>query len=214
MKRVLIVSGGNVNRDIIKELMKDNDFTHVIAVDKGLEALDEQKIMPDHIIGDFDSVNEKILDKYKQEEIIIHKLDTEKDYTDTHMGLKLAIELGANEILITGATGSRIDHTIANIHLLEETLQENILCKIIDNNSELIVIDRDTKIKKDDKYKYISLIPLTNEVTGITLRGFKYKLENSTLRIGQSIGISNEQIEDIAHIEIQKGKLIVVKARD
>lgn len=70
------------------------------------------------------------------------------------------------------------------------------------------------KIKRDNKYKYISIIPLTTQVTGLTLNGMKYPLENHTLTVGNSLGISNEQIEETAEIEIKQGILILIKARD
>ena len=66
----------------------------------------------------------------------------------------------------------------------------------------------------DSQYKYISLLPLTTKVTGITLKGFKYLLENGTLKIGESIGVSNEQIEEEAIIEVKKGILVVIKSKD
>jgi len=214
MKESLIVSGGNVDKNNIAKLIEENSFTYIIAVDKGVEILDALGVIPDNIIGDFDSVNIEILKKYEDMNIAIHKLETEKDYTDTHMALKLAIELGSSEITIAGAIGSRIDHTLSNIHLLDEANSKNVQCKIVDEKNEIMVIDKNIMIEKDEKYKYISLIPLTDEVEGVTLEGFKYGLENRTLKIGESIGISNEQVSDIAQIKIEKGKLIVIKSKD
>ncbi len=62
--------------------------------------------------------------------------------------------------------------------------------------------------------KYISLIPLTTEVEGLTLVGFKYPLKNAKLSIGISLGVSNEILQDIARIELSKGILIVIESRD
>ena len=212
MNKTLIVSGGNTNKNYINQLIRDNTFTNVIAVDKGLEALGEINILPEYIIGDFDSVDKEILNKYKNRDVEIRELNPEKDYTDTHMAIKLAMELGSDEVVITGAIGTRIDHVIANIHIMKEGLEKNIDCKIIDEYSEIIIINKDTKIEKENKY--ISLIPLTTEVFGVTLEGFKYKLENATLRVGDSIGISNEVISETATIRIGEGILIVIKARE
>lgn len=213
MIKTLIVSGGIVEDNIL-EIFK-NEFDYIIASDRGLEELDKINIMPNYIIGDFDSIDKKILDKYiNNKNVVIKKLNPEKDYTDTHMALKLAIELKSTEITIIGALGTRIDHTIANIHILKEALEKNVECKIINIKNEIQLINKKTILELDDDYKYISLIPLTTKVSGVTLKGFKFPLNNAILEIGKSIGISNEQIENYAEIDLKEGILIVIKSKD
>lgn len=213
MIKTLIVSGGNVEDNILNKF--EDGFDYIIASDRGLEELDKYNIIPNYIIGDFDSIDKKVLDKYiNNKNVEIKKLNPEKDYTDTHMALKLAIDLKSTEITIIGAIGTRLDHTIANIHILKETLEKNIECKIIDKRNEIQLINKKTILKMDDKYKYISLIPLTTKVSGVTLKGFKYSLEKATLEIGHSIGVSNEQIEKHAEIDLEKGILILIKSKD
>ncbi len=97
---------------------------------------------------------------------------------------------------------------------MKEALENNIKAVIVDRNNEIQLINKKTIIKKDNKYKYISIIPLTTEVTGVTLKGMKYSLNNYNLKIGNSLGISNEQIEENAEIELSSGILIIIKSRD
>ena len=211
MIKTLIITGGNVEELICKT----NQFDYIIASDRGLEVLDKYKILPDYIIGDFDSIDKNILGKYvDNKNIIIKELNPEKDYTDTHMALKLAIDLKSTDITVLGAIGTRIDHTIANIHILKETLNNNIACKIVDSRNEIQLIDKKTILELDSNYKYISLIPLTTKVEGISLKGFKYPLLDATLKIGHSIGVSNEQLEDYAEIDLKEGILILIKSKD
>ena len=213
MIKTLIVSGGNVEDNILNELKGKVDY--IIASDRGLEELDKNNVIPNYIIGDFDSINKKILDKYvNNKNVVVKKLNPEKDYTDTHMALKLAIQLKSTDITILGAIGTRLDHTIANVHILKEALDNNAECKIINSNNEIQLINKITTIKFNDNYKYISLIPLTTKASGITLKGFKYHLENASLEIGQSIGISNEQIDEYAEIDLKKGVLMLIKSKD
>lgn len=213
MIKTLIVSGGNVEDNILNGLKEK--FDYVIASDRGLETLDKYNVIPNYIVGDFDSINKNILDKYiNNRNIVVKKLNPEKDYTDTHMALKLAMELESTNIIILGGIGTRIDHTIANIHILKDTLENNIECKIIDNRNEIQLINKKTTVEFNDNYKYISLIPLTTKIEGITLKGFKYPLNNATLEIGKSIGVSNEQIENCAEIDLEKGILILIKSKD
>ena len=196
--------------------MKKIHGQNIIAVDSGLDTLYKLKIIPKHIVGDFDSVSSKILEFYKKKsQSIFHKFNAEKDNTDTDIALRLAIKLKSSKITILGALGKRMDHAIANIHILKDALEANIPCHIIDEHNRIYLINNEITIEKGKSYgKYISLIPLTSTVEGLTLTGFKYPLNKYNLEIGTSLGVSNEIIQDRAHIEMEKGILIVIESRD
>lgn len=141
--------------------------------------------------------------------------DPEKDNTDTDIALQLAIELKSSTITIMGALGKRMDHTIANIHILKYALDAKIPCEIWDANNRIYLIEDTHTFYKNKTYgKYISFIPLTSIVKGVTLKGFQYPLQNDCLSIGISLGVSNEIIEEVASIEIKSGILIVVESKD
>lgn len=108
-----------------------------------------------------------------------------------------------------------MDHAIANIHILKDALESEILCQILDEHNRIYLINKEMTLEKEKIYgKYVSLIPLTSTVEGLTLTGFKYPLNNYDLPVGTSLGISNEMIEDRAHIKMEKGILIVIESRD
>lgn len=210
----LIVTGGETNKNFIEEHLNHNKYDIIIAVDKGLEIFDTCGIKPQYIVGDFDSIDKNILIKYEKENLEIIRLNPEKDLTYTHSAIELAINKGGTDITIIGAIGTRMDHTIANIHILKIALDKDIQIKIIKENNEIRLINKDTEVYKDNIYKYLSLIPLTTKVEGVSLKGLKYLLDDATLYIGDSIGVSNEQSEDIAEIKIKKGILILIRSRD
>lgn len=210
----LIISGGELEQEFLLQFIKDKQIDYIIAVDKGLEVLNRVNLFPNYIIGDFDSISKGTLDQYNSDNIKIIKLNPEKDYSDTHMALKLAIELKSNEVYILGALGKRMDHAIANIHVMKEALDNDIKCKIVDTNNEIELITiGENKVEKS-VYKYVSLIPLTTQVKGITLSGFKYPLENAVLSIGHSIGVSNEIVDKKATIVIKEGIFIMIRSKD
>lgn len=212
----LIVTGGNVDLDLLNNYYNTNKDLLIIAVDKGLESLYKLNIIPHHIVGDLDSVSREILEHYKKvSNIEIHKYNPEKDYTDTDIALKLAIALNVSSITIIGATGTRIDHMLANIHILTYTLDSQIPCYILDANNKIYLTDNSITLNKNEIYgKYISLIPLTTSVEGLTLKGFKYPLDNYCLTVGKSLGVSNEIIENIATISLKSGILILIESKD
>lgn len=212
----LIISGGEINLDFLYKYYNDNKNSTIIAVDKGLNALHELNILPNHIVGDFDSINKETLSLYSNNpNIVIHKYNPEKDYTDTDIAIKLAIDLNSSCINIIGGFGNRIDHLLANIHILMHGLNANIPCYLLDKTNKVYLVNNTTTICKDTAYgKYISLIPLTSSVNGLTLDGFKYPLKDYALPIGVSLGISNEIVDDIVTISFTEGVLIVIESRD
>ena len=173
-------------------------------------------MIPNHIVGDFDSVDAEILKFYQNKtQVIFHKYNPEKDNTDTDIALQLAIQLNSSTITIMGALGKRMDHALSNIHILNYALEAKIPCQIVDTYNKIYLVKNNITLYKNKIYgKYISLIPLTSTVEGLTLTGFKYLLNNDSLAIGKSLGVSNEIVEDVAHIELKEGILIVIESRD
>lgn len=197
-------------------MLKNIDGQNIIAVDRGLEELYKLGIFPNHVVGDFDSVSTEVLQYYQNSpQVIFHQYNPEKDNTDTDIAIQLAIELKSSHITIIGALGKRMDHAISNIHILKYALEAKIPCQIIDAHNRIYLVNNNITIHKNNIYgKYISLIPLTTEIQGLTLKGFKYPLENASLSIGISLGVSNEIVEEIATIELEKGILIIIESKD
>lgn len=213
----LIIAGGNIENEDLESYYKDHTSEfNIIAVDKGLEILYKFKLIPNHVVGDFDSVDIGILRYYQNNhQVKFHQYDPEKDNTDTDIAIQLAIQLKSSRITIMGALGKRMDHTIANIHILKYALEAKIPCQILDRHNKIYLIDSHYTFYKSNVYgKYISFIPLTTTVQGITLNGFKYPLRDASLSIGLSLGISNEIVEEIATIELKNGILIAIESKD
>lgn len=224
--KVLIVSGGNINFDFALDFLKKEKFDHVIAVDGGLEkaavfenALPKAQFSLTHIVGDFDTVKHHVLEKYKErKDLEIHAFRPEKDYTDTDIALKLAMSLcraseNKNQIVILGATGTRLDHVLANIQMLRLPMASGIDAVIMDANNKIRMIEHEYTVKGGFG-KYISLIPVSEILEGIDLEGFKYPLQNKTVHLGESLCVSNELTAENGYIRIRKGRALLIESRD
>ncbi|WP_455715581.1 thiamine diphosphokinase [Anaerosporobacter sp.] len=219
--RTLIITGGFIEQDFAKSYLEEESFDMVIAADRGVEAAKALNIPVNYILGDFDSLNPSILQEVKSQLadenslFELKEFPPEKDYTDTHLAIVTAIEAGATSVTILGATGTRLDHVVANMNLLLIFLNHHIEAKIVDSHNQIYVIDADTHLYMDKvRGKYVSLIPYTDLVTGVTLIGFKYPLHNAKMTKGNSLGISNELLEEEGIIKIDQGILIVIESRD
>lgn len=209
--RILIFSGGNLGEWALKEI-RDNDY--LIGVDSGAWFLVQNNLKPHFAIGDFDSVTEEEYRQIRRECGEIYSCDpVDKDYTDTEMAFNWAMVRNPKEIVLLGAAGSRLDHTLANLHLLYKGLKKGILSRVLDEKNEIIITDKNISISKNS-FRYISLLPFSFEVTGVTLEGFKYPLNNAAIKVGESIGISNVLLDDVGKINIKSGILLVIRSSD
>ena len=213
MKICLTVTGGTVSKEVFEAVLLEYKFDEIIACDKGIEACDSMGVMPDVVIGDFDSADNGIVDKYRDKARFIN-LKVHKNLTDTHVAVNYVIEHAFDEVIILGATGTRADHMLANIGLLKLFTENNIRAYIIDANNKITMTDKSCIINKSGKYKYVSLIPYTEQVKNLTLNGFYYECENINLTIGDSLGISNELTESTGRIEFSQGLLIIIESHD
>lgn len=214
-KKVLIITGGRTEMALLGRLIEEECYTMIIAADHGLQAIDELGVLPDYIVGDFDSVPEELLAKYREAAIPIETFPREKDKTDTQIAIELALSHNATSITLIGATGSRLDHTFANVHLLLLPMQSGVETCMIDGNNKLYLKKTDFQIERKKQYgNYVSLLPFDGQVSKLTLKGFKYPLNGIILKAGSSLGISNEIQEDIASVEFNEGTLLVIESKD
>lgn len=200
MKAVLFI--GN-NYKFNKEDIIDS---YVVGVDKGALYCLKNNIKMDVAVGDFDSVSPNDYELIIKATKIV-KLNPVKDDTDTEHALKMIKDY--DEITILGGIkGNRIEHFISMLIYLKNF--PNL--RIKDDNSLIYTIDKDQEIIKDNIYKFISLFSLEDD-TIVSLRGFKYNLNNYHLKENDPLGVSNEIVDDKAYIEL-KGRLIIVKSKD
>lgn len=213
--RILIITGGFIEEAFLRELLRKEAYSMIIAADHGLMMADRLHIPLDYILGDFDSVPEEILNKYREGSVPIKTYPTEKDKTDTQIAIELALKHAPVTIDLVGATGSRLDHTLANLHLLLLPMQLKVDAFLLDRYNRISLRQSSFHLTKAGQYgDYVSLLPFTGEVRGLTLTGFKYPLEQVTMTLGSSLGISNEIAAEEARVEFNEGILIVFETRD
>ncbi len=211
IKAILIGNGNIRNYSFIKKFIANASY--IVCCDGGLRHAETLAVTPNLIIGDFDSACPKTIEKYKEIGVEFKEFPSNKDYSDMELGLLNVIEKEATEVIIIGGIGTRFDHTLSNAHILTNALRERIRATLVDENNIIQLIDKHTTTygKKGD---YISLIPLTTEVTGVYTSGLQYKLSNETIKIGSSKFISNVFCGHEAEIKIETGLLFVIQAFD
>lgn len=210
--KVLILTGGNLDTGFACSYIKQWNPEQIITADKGLLYAKQCGIQPDVILGDFDSCDKAVMEEFSTDQKIL--VPCEKDDTDTGLAMQKAIEMGADQILMLGATGTRLDHVMGNIGQLVFAVKHGVKAEIVDSCNRISVLAQEHKLQKKTQFgKYISLIPIY-EAGGVTLKGFRYPLNNDTLVFHESWGISNELEDEEGWIYHKSGTLLLIESKD
>ena len=215
-KRTVIVSGGLLEEEFAAGILKDEQTELIIGVDKGLVFLYEHEIVPDYIVGDFDSVSKEIITYYKEKtKVPIREFNPVKDATDTEIALKLCLDLHRQDIWILGGTGTRVDHLWANVQILKTALDAGAKARLIDTHNQIRLVKGDFVLKKEEAYgPYFSVFPLGGTVEDFNLRGAKYPLEHHELTAFDSLCVSNEIVGEKLEMSFRFGIVILMETRD
>lgn len=214
MQRVCIVAGGPEN--LLPDLSEyDKQGTQWVGVDKGTVYLLKRGIMPQEAFGDFDSITVEEKGIIQRKASHIHVYQSEKDQTDLEIAVDWALSQLPMELLLFGISGGRMDHALGNIQLLLKSIKTNTKMVLIDKQNRIQMFPPGSyTIENDPAKKYISFLPFTENVRGLTLEGFKYSLDNMHIELGSTLCISNELNFSTGTFSFANGILIMVRSSD
>lgn len=207
--KAFIYVGGKIDPDFITEHPKGDDIT--VAADSGIR---NALLLGDHIdvaVGDFDSFPERDI----PEDAEIVRLKPEKDLTDSQVAVEIALEKGADSFVIIGGLSGRLDHTLANLSILEDLTARDHYAIMTDGVSRVHFINGGSALIGRSGFKYFSLIAATDIAKGVSIEGAKYPLKNARLsRKNGGFATSNEIDGNCALISVKKGALFIIESRD
>lgn len=198
MRAVIIGNGDIKDYEYIKSKIRGTDF--IICADGGYNHAARMGIEPNVLIGDFDSAEgfENVRERIEY--------PVRKDCTDGELAAAYAVEKGCEELVFIAMTGDRLDHTIADILLLDR-------CKngvLIDDNNEIYLLKDELTIK-GKRGQTLSIVPVNGDARGLTTEGLEYPLSDETLYFASSRGISNVMTAEECRIKIKSGTALVIK---
>ncbi|WP_144509293.1 thiamine diphosphokinase [Bacillus sp. FJAT-22090] len=218
MTRVIVCSGGPVEEVVdFKQLPFFEEENVFIGADRGALHLLSKGIIPNEIIGDFDSLSENEFRLVKERVSTITILEVEKDETDTYIAIEKALAYKPDEIILTGVTGGRLDHYEAVLHdlcLFQLNNPETLFS--IQNNQNIIqfLLPGIHNIKQDAHYKYISFFSFGEKVEKISLKGFLYNVIDEDISVGNAKFTSNELKGRTSTISFRAGICLMIRSSD
>ena len=206
--RAFIYTGGTVRIESITEHPKADDLC--IAADQGYHTAKALGERIDLLLGDFDSIGSVPGDEGME----IQRVPAEKDYTDTQLAVEIALERGADEIIIIGGLSGRLDHTLSTLAILEDLNTRGVYCTITDGQNRARYMKSTSTLIARSPYKNLSLIAADEVVKGVDIEGCKYPLKKATLRRSHQFAVSNEITGNVAFISVKKGGVFIIESRD
>lgn len=211
MKALIVANGTIDSKEILIKYAKYSDL--IICADGGAKHLTSVGLYPHILIGDLDSIEKRTLDQFISEGVELIRFPTKKDQTDTELSIEYAVDKGSKEIVLLGCTGSRLDHTLGNIMLLEKISKLGQHGKVVDGVNEIFLVSDHLTLENTDD-SYVSLISLNENSSIVSLVGFEYNLSKAVINRESTQGISNKIVSDIGEVTVHEGICLVIRSRD
>lgn len=200
MKTLILCNGQPPTPQLFAECREWADF--FIAADGGGNIAHNFDSLPDIVIGDLDSFEQPETPSYEI------AFDPDQETNDLEKALNRALNEGADDVVVLGAIGKRLDQTLKNLSVLKQFNDkfESLLYK--DNFGDTLLLPNFFS-KEIETGTLISLFPLSGKVTGIKTEGLKYPLNNEKLLNGVRDGSSNRVISSPVKISYEEGDLLM-----
>lgn len=183
-----------------------NDY--VIGADRGYLTLLKNDIDPNCVIGDFDSYTDEI----KCDNII--KYPIKKDFTDSALAVEHAISKGYRKIVVYGAIGGHLDHTLANIAILADISKRGVDISFVDGKEVIFAIHNSKVCFSTEATGRISVFSFNDVSMGVSEKGLLYELKNATLKNNIPLGVSNEFVGKPSEISVEQGTLLIHTSKE
>jgi thiamine pyrophosphokinase len=211
-KRIIIFANGDLpDLEKARALLHEDDF--IIAADGGTRHALALGLTPNVIVGDMDSLPANFETSAFDGEIVLYPKD--KNETDLELAIQHALTLNPEQVIILAALGGRLDQTLGNIALISSPfiIHHSSFTICLDDGIEEVFFCHDKCEINGKVGDIVSLIPWQGEVTGVVTTDLKWVLQNETLYLDKTRGISNEMLGDTAAVQIRSGSLLVVHRR-
>lgn len=231
-KIIAIVAAADFNEVHFMNSLKSNMFANIIAADAGYRHLETRAVVPNVVIGDFDSLGyvpkeDKVASVQLKEDVDanvpknmrVMQYPTDKDKTDLELAIDEALSQKPQIIMIYGGLGKRMDMTFSTIQMLSHVGDYRVGVFCVGDKESCAIVNGPSEFglgipNSDEIDKSISIFSL-NDVSLIEAsQGLKWPYVNTALTSAMSLGVSNEIVANQMKIKVKQGKILLVFSSD
>jgi thiamine pyrophosphokinase len=203
---IVVAAGGSVQR----ALPPVADDAIVIAADGGALEAERLGLRIDLLVGDLDSAPAQVVARLDADGVTIERYPEDKDASDLELAIEAALREGAEEVLVIGGDGGRLDHLFGAGLLLASERWEGVQLDAVLGAALLHVVRRERALTGEPG-ELISLYAMGGPATGVTTTGLRWQLDGDTLRAGSTRGLSNEFVGAAATVRVREGVVLAIR---
>lgn len=182
----------------------------VVCADSGWRLCRECGVHPLAVVGDLDSLTEAEIADLSRREIAVERHPLDKNESDLHLALARLARDYQGPVDILGALGGRLDHTLFNVcAVLLLARNFGLQARLVEPGTVVLPLDKSLRLT-GCRGRQCSILPLTSEIRGLTLTGFRYGLDRETLSRVETRGLSNVVESDVATLSYEEGDGLLV----
>ena len=206
MRCIVFANGAYGDIEIYRRIIQKQDL--IICADGGANYAHALNLSPACIVGDLDSIYPEVRDDYLKRNVLIKQVSCRKDFTDTQLAIATAQEMGADDILLLGTLGKRLDHTLSNLYCGLEFVQNGMKITHFSDECYVHIVSHEIEFK-GTRGDLVSILPLTEEASGVSTIGLEYSLQNAILQQKNPYAVSNVLTGEKGRIVVKDGLLAV-----
>ena len=175
----------------------------VIAADGGWQVCRAQGIVPDLLLGDFDSLH--TVPDFAH----IRRVPVEKDDTDMMLAIKEGLARGERDFHLYGGMGGRTDHTVANLQGLLYLAEHGARGWLYGDGERFTAIRNDTLTLPAREKGIVSVFCMGADACGVTIEGGQYTVHDAVLTASFPLGVSNHFVGNPVRVAVTQGSLLI-----
>jgi thiamine pyrophosphokinase len=208
----LVVLGGDpVDAVQIGELPRN---CTVIAADAGVENVRRLNLEPDVVVGDMDSIDDAEIARLEARGTLIDRHPTDKDLSDGELALRYAVAQGVHRVILVGGGGGRLDHQLATIATMFLDVLDDVSVEARLAGARVHAVRTNECIDvAASPGDIVGLVPFGGDAHGVSTEGLQWGLNNETLHVTASRGISNRALGRSFRVAVRDGRVVVIVER-
>lgn len=184
----------------------------VVAADSGAAHAIELGLDVDMVVGDLDSIDLTLLARLEAQGTAVERHPVDKDFTDLELAIDVALREGADEVIVLGGHGGRVDQSAANLMVLSSPALAHVRVRALLDSAVISVVHGGREVSIEGAPgDVVTLLPMHGDAVGVCTTGLEYPLHGETLHAGTARGVSNVLLDRHATVAVEDGTLLVVR---